>query len=213
MDTGIRREMEGIYSSLTPGEIPWNNEEPPGILVDLVADGTIKPCNGIDLGCGLGNYSRYLARKGFRMTGVDVSSAAIRLAQEKATAEKLTVSFQVVNLTGNWKIATGPFDFALEFEVLHHIYPEYRSHYMEQLAGHLHPGALYLAVCFHESDPQFGGKGKYRQTSIGTRLYFSSQEELKKLYEPFFGIREQAIIEVSGKRGPHQANFFLLEKK
>ena len=33
---GIREQMESIYRELAPDRIPWNLEEPPELLVDLV---------------------------------------------------------------------------------------------------------------------------------------------------------------------------------
>ena len=54
----------------------------------------------------------------------------------------------------------------------------------------LNSGSYYLSICFSEKDPQFGGEGKFRKTSIGTELYFSSEEELRVLFEPYFAIEE-----------------------
>jgi hypothetical protein len=53
------------------------------------------------------------------------------------------------------------FDFAYDWEVLHHIYPEDRERYIE-VANLQNPGATYFSVCFAEAYPQLGGKGKYR---------------------------------------------------
>ena len=56
-----------------------------------------------------------------------------------------------------------------------------------------------------ESDPQFGGSGKYRTTRIGTTLYFSSESELMDLVSPYFTIRKLKTMDVSSKFGPHRA--------
>lgn len=47
----------------------------------------------LDLCCGPGRHSLELARRGFRVTGVDRTAAYIRRAQERADRERLTVEF------------------------------------------------------------------------------------------------------------------------
>ncbi len=56
------------------------------------------------------------------------------------------------------------------------------------------------------------GTGKYRETRLGTILYFSSEDELKDLFEPCFHIIDLRTIEISGKFGPHIANYAFMEK-
>ena len=77
----------------------------------------------------------------------------------------------------------------------------------------LNPKAKYLSVSFSEKDPCFGGQGKYRETPLGTVLYFSSEEELKNLFESYFKIIELKTIEIRGKPVPHIANYVFMEHK
>jgi hypothetical protein len=51
-------------------------------------------------------------------------------------------------------------------------------------------------MCFSESDPAFSGRGKIRETPLGTTLYFSSEAELEKLYAPHFRVLELTTVEV-----------------
>jgi len=105
------------------------------------------------------------------------------------------------------------FDFAYDWELLHHIFPEKRKKYIENVHRILNPGGKYLSVCFSEKDPQFGGSGKYRETPLGTILYFSSEDELRGLFDPYFNVRESKTIEISGKFAPHLANYAFMERK
>jgi hypothetical protein len=108
---------------------------------------------------------------------------------------------------------SGIFDFAYDWEFLHHIFPEDRETYIRNVHKITNPGATYFSVCFSEDDPQFGGSGKYRKTRIGTTLYFSSESELKDLVSPYFRIRELKTIEVGGKFGSHVAIYLLAERR
>jgi len=74
-------------------------------------------------------------------------------------------------------------------------------------------GAWYFSVSFSETDPQFGGTGKFRTTPIGTTLYFSSESELRELFSPFFVIHELKTIEVTGRFGHHHAVYLLSQRR
>ena len=204
-------DIDRIYRTVPLDSIPWNSGTPPDALVALVTGGSVRPCRTIDLGCGAGNYAIWLAGLGFDVTGVDSSPTAIRIAEKNAREKGVQCRFIVADLLGDLHEVTGTFDFAFDWELLHHIFPEDRETYARNVHRVLNPGAMYLSVCFSEDDPQFGGAGKFRKTPIGTTLYFSSESELRELFSPYFVVRELKTIEVSGKYGPHKAIYALLE--
>jgi len=63
--------------------------------VDFVVDKlAVEPgARILDLACGHGRHSLELARRGFRVTGVDLSPRSLDLAREAAAAESLDVDF------------------------------------------------------------------------------------------------------------------------
>jgi SAM-dependent methyltransferase len=204
--------MDDIYRKVPQENIPWNSDSPPELLVRLVESGKITPCRTIDLGCGTGNYAIWLASKGFDVTGVDLAPTAIGIARENAVAKGEQCHFIVADVLGDLSEVEGMFSFAFDWELLHHIFPEDREKYVENVYRLLNPGGKYLSVCFNEDDPQFGGQGKYRKTRLGTELYFSSVEELKKLFEPHFKIFEIKATAICGRFGPHVVNYAFMEK-
>ena len=96
---------------------------------------------------------------------------------------------------------------------LHHIYPESRKRHVETVHRVLIPGGKYFSVCFSDKDAAFGGTGKIRRTPIGTVLCFSSEEELRELFEPHFRVLMMKTAEVEGKEEPHLMNVALMEKR
>jgi hypothetical protein len=76
----------------------------------------------------------------------------------------------------------------------------------------LRRGARYLSVCFSEDDPSFG-QGKYREIPLGTTLYFSSEQELRDLFQPEFDVEELCTVEIAGKYNSHHPVKALLAKK
>jgi SAM-dependent methyltransferase len=206
-------KMDRIYRKTPLEEIPWNIETPPDVLVELVKSGKVKPCKTIDLGCGTGNYVIYLASIGFEVTGIDISPTAIKIAKENAKKKGVKCNFLATDVLGDLDEVKETFDFAYDWELLHHIFPEQREKYVENVYRILNPKGKYLSVCFSEKDPHFGGSGKYRQTQLGTILYFSSEDELKDLFEPYFNIKELRTIRIRGKPAPHLANYAFMERK
>jgi len=167
----------------------------------------------VDLGCGAGNYAVYLASRGFDVTGVDSAPAAIRLSKENATKKGVVCTFLVDDVLGDLEAVTGTFDFAYDWEFLHHIFPNQRKWYVTNVHSLLSPKGKYLSVCFNEGDQAFGGVGKYRRTPLGTLLYFSSEDELRALFDPYFTILDTKTIEVCGKFASHLANYCFMEWK
>jgi SAM-dependent methyltransferase len=206
-------DIDRVYRELPLDRIPWNAKSPPDALVELVRNGTVLPCRTIDLGCGAGNYAVWLAGLGFDVTGADSSPTAIRIARENAGRKNVRCTFVVADLLGNLREIEGTFDFAFDWELLHHIFPEDRKRYVKNVYRLTNPGATYFSVCFSEKDPQFGGAGKIRRTPLGTVLYFSSESEIRELLLPYFVTRELKTIQVSGKSGPHAAIYALSERR
>jgi SAM-dependent methyltransferase len=206
-------DMDEIYRSLPREGIPWNREEPPGILVDLVESGRVRPCDAVDLGCGLGNYAIYLAGKGFSVTGIDISPTAVMMAEKNAEMKGVKCRFVVADVLGELAEFFDGFDFAWDWELLHHIFPQDRDRYVRNVHSMLRRNGQYLSVCFSGEDTHFGGEGKFRRTHIGTVLYFSSEDELGKLFEPYFKILELKTVQVGGPPAPHQAVCAFMSKK
>lgn len=54
---------------------------------------TTKPKSILDFGCGTGNHSLILTRRGYQLTGVDFSKAMLKIGQAKAKKQKLDIDF------------------------------------------------------------------------------------------------------------------------
>lgn len=209
----LREQMEQIYRDLPLESIPWNSSAPPSLLVEAVETGRIKPCRAVDLGCGVGNYAVWLAGQGFDVTGIDFSQHAIKHANDLATRKGVSCRFVVADLLGDLKEFHASFDLAYDWELLHHIFPEDRPRYLQNVHRILRPKGTYFSVCFSEKDADFGGEGKVRDTPLSTTLYFSTEEELRKLFDPHFLVLELNTVEIPGKHRPHMANVAWLERK
>jgi SAM-dependent methyltransferase len=213
MDEKFSRGAEEIYSNVPSDEIPWNNMEPPELLVELVESGKVEAGRALDLGCGLGNYAIWLAGKGFDVVGVDASPTAIKIAKRNAKKKKVKCEFVVADLTGEWPDLGRQFDFVYDWGLLHHIMPKNRDKYIENVHRVLKPKGKYVSLCFNEKDTAFEGTGKYRGTRLGTNVYLSSEKQLRELFGRLFRIIDIRVFESAGKMMRHVFNYCLMERK
>ncbi len=74
----------------------------------------VQGLRGLDLGCGEGHNTRLLARRGARMTGLDISSTFIRYAREAEAHDPLGINF-VEGSALALPFARESFDFVVAF--------------------------------------------------------------------------------------------------
>jgi SAM-dependent methyltransferase len=88
-------EDDDFWETLEPFMFAEERWAAAGAEVDQVVSllGLKPPAGILDLCCGPGRHSLELARRGFRVTGVDRTAAYIEKARERAEAEGLTIEF------------------------------------------------------------------------------------------------------------------------
>jgi SAM-dependent methyltransferase len=93
----------------------------------------------LDVGCGVGRWSRMLAAKGATVTGVDLSPTMIAQAQQRAAAQGVRCDFRVQDLSR--LEVDGQFDVVLGVTVLQHILdPGLLRDAVRRMTSHLAPG-------------------------------------------------------------------------
>ena len=75
-------------------------------------------CKGLDIGCGTGDNSIWLAQNGFEVTGTDTSDIALEKAKEKASNSNIECDFILADFL-NKKIEGAPFAFAFDRGCFH----------------------------------------------------------------------------------------------
>jgi SAM-dependent methyltransferase len=119
----------------------------------LVDAGTLTPARGaraIDLGCGSGDNSLFLAERGFEVLGVDFSAAAIRQAKEKAAAAHIDrAHFQVGDITNPIVGTEQPFDLVLLYNVVQDLRGEARIRLAEVASSLTCPDSRIVLWCWY----------------------------------------------------------------
>jgi SAM-dependent methyltransferase len=95
----------------------------------------------LDVGCGIGRWSRRLAQRGAQVTGIDLSPTMIAEARRRADAEGLAGHCQFMTQDLRDLDAGARFDFVLGVTVLQHILdPEALRSAVTRMTDHLEPG-------------------------------------------------------------------------
>ena len=84
----------------------------------------------LDLGCGAGNYSWRFARRGYDVTGVDISTTAIQWATENAAKAGVSARFIVANVVDLTDVPDASFEFAFDGHLLHCLIGEDRRKFL-----------------------------------------------------------------------------------
>lgn len=74
----------------------------------------------LDLGCGSGRHCIKLAKSGFKVTGIDFSKEAIKLAKKWAKREKLKITFKIGDIHKTFQYKNNSFNGILAIDSIHY---------------------------------------------------------------------------------------------
>jgi 2-polyprenyl-3-methyl-5-hydroxy-6-metoxy-1,4-benzoquinol methylase len=135
------------------GFTPWDGHPLARSLRSVVeGDGSSPPLpvgTALDLGCGTGDNSIYLAQHGWRVTGVDFVPKAIDKARAKAAASKVAINFVHADVTQLSSEGVGSgFDFIVDNGCLHGMSDDDRDAYVREVTKVAAPDGRLLLVEF-----------------------------------------------------------------
>lgn len=144
---GRRRTFQTLYGV---GFAPWDGHALATGLTDLIEGGTLTRGRALDIGCGTGDNAIYLARNGWRVTGIDFVETPLRTARAKAAKiSGLSVEFVRADVTRLRKAGIGPtFDLIIDSGCLHGMDGQDRSAYVDEVTAVAAPDARLLIVAF-----------------------------------------------------------------
>ena len=120
----------------------WDNGSVPSQVIQL-ASHPGKTRNAIDLGCGTGTHSIYLAQQGFSVIGVDISPTAIERGPEESirSRRKTRIYHPRCDAPG---FLNGPFDIALDVGCFHGMNSGSQQRYALELIRLMQPEGTLL---------------------------------------------------------------------
>jgi|HigsolmetaAR203D_1030402.scaffolds.fasta_scaffold00595_20 SAM-dependent methyltransferase len=163
-----------------------------------------KPSKILDIGCGTGRISMYLAELGHDVTGIDVSSEMIKIARGFVKNSSLKINFFVVDNELHKFHNDNQFDYILAFKVYCYLPAAGRVRFLEQAWKMLKPGGCLLLTQqivpdenIHEAKDTF----YYQEARKYTSLEDGDTFPLGKGYVHWFTFRK---LETELKRSPFE---------
>ncbi|MDT5005488.1 MAG: hypothetical protein QOJ24_2664 [Mycobacterium sp.] len=132
------------------GLTPWDGHPLPTSLTNLIeGDRALSPGKALDIGCGTGDNSIYLAGHGWQVTGVDYVARAIERARVKASANGIDIRFEQADVTRLCEEGIGSdFNLIIDNGCLHGMNDEDRHDYVREVTAAAAPDARLLLVEF-----------------------------------------------------------------
>ncbi|MGI5377710.1 class I SAM-dependent methyltransferase [Streptomyces sp. CA-251387] len=139
---------DSVYADRSSA-VPFFAPKPDENLVSYAERGLLGTGRALDLGCGAGRNALYLASLGFDVDAVDLSSAAVAWAEERARDAGAKIRFVCGDaLAPADGELDGPYDLIYDSSCFHHLPPHRRISYLAFLERVLAPGGHLALTCF-----------------------------------------------------------------
>jgi len=176
------------------GFTPWDGHAHATSLRELI-EGTpdtsaLPPGAALDVGCGTGDSSIYLAQHGWHVTGVDFVAKALEKARAKARAAGVSIDFVRADVTQLSHAGIGAdFPLIVDNGCLHNMSDDDRDAYVREVSALAAPDARLLVVAFVPGG-RFGVRGiepaemERRFAATWTMLSAGDERELDREKTP-----------------------------
>lgn len=187
-------------------ELPWAHDEPTLFLSEISQMGTLG--KALDIGCGAGTDSVYLAGQGWDVTSLDFMPKALEFTQQRVETAGFSVTPVEADIT-TWD-PPHQYDLVLDHGLLHNMdpvrYPAYRQRIMQTVADDGH----FVLLHWHPLFPgqAQGGMGPTRTDRADIKAFFAPE-----FHERFFAREEfESLPEMVGG-GMTQAYYWFRRSK
>ena len=166
-----KKFMERVYANAAkPSDLMWHSEEPSKFLVEAIQERK-RAGTALDLGCGAGVFSIYMAKSGYQVTGLDFIPKALEMASQLAKEKGAHVNWVQADLL-TWNTAT-KFDIILDSGCLHTI--SNKKKFKDNVVSWLAPGGDFILG-------HFGRRNFWDWRPVGPIR--RSKEDLEELFAP-----------------------------
>ena len=158
-------DWETLYKSEKIETMPWYNENFDSDLEkELDERKIINDGKFLDLGTGPATQAIWIAKRGFKVMGSDLSEAAINRAR-KIYANEKSVNFIVDDIL-NSNLKENEFSYIFDRGCFHVLSPGDRQRYIRQIKRILKANGILFLKCFSDKEPMQEGPYKFSHDEI-----------------------------------------------
>lgn len=182
------KEWDDIYKEYNLEQIPWHEDKPDKSLVNLLREKKVEIGIALDVCSGAGTNTVYLAKKGFNVTGIDISETATKISKRRA--EKAGVLKNCKFFSGNILDIFLPkenFDFVFDRGCYHHIPKDNKPRFAKIISDSLKKGGKYYLICFSDKNAPW-------EKNV-------SKDEIRKNFNTYFTIGNIKNVPTREKTG------------
>jgi len=163
-------DWNNLYNTQNVETMPWYNENLDSDLEGELEKRKISKGRILDLGTGPATQALQLAKRGLKVTGSDVSEAAINKARElhlhnNANNKNMKIDFIVDNIL-NSKIRDKMFDYVFDRGCFHFLPIDKRPDYIKEIKRILDDRGILFLKCFSIKEPRQEGPYKFSEDGI-----------------------------------------------
>lgn len=141
------RPISHVYDAAYTGVPNWDIGRPQRAFVELLDAGLVRS-PVLDVGCGTGELSLFLARHGHEVLGIDLSAVAIQQAKDKARWRRSTAHFLVWDALALSRLREANLSFrtVVDSAMFHVLGDRERDLFVDGLGDVLRSGGLYCVL-------------------------------------------------------------------
>ncbi len=204
MDSRIRICGERYRLRQAAGKAGWADEssyarKASRLDAILEANRLHPPCRFLELGCGNGNLTLYMARNGHEAYGVDIVPEAIAWARKQAAEGNPRADFRVDNVVTLSGCADGFFDLVFDADCLLMIVGPERKAAVANVWRVLKPGGIFHAVA------HLLNEAITRRMAFSGQDYFDPERQYSTVqgHPMYYYSREQEFVDLIEGAGFH----------
>ncbi|MEO8745029.1 MAG: class I SAM-dependent methyltransferase [Candidatus Dormiibacterota bacterium] len=147
--------MSAVYRLMyLLGFTPWDGVLPDELRDLIEGPNALPPGRALDLGCGKGGKSIYMAGHGWQVTGIENVARALADARKRAEAANVAIDFRRGDVTNLSDLSLEPgYALMLDFGCYHGLRPAQRDAYANGVTALASHGATLLMMAFTRAVP------------------------------------------------------------
>lgn len=208
LNNRIYSNWDELYRLADVLQLPWVSKSIHPVLKQEIDRLEIKNGYALDIGCGLGQVSRYLADKGFHTTAIDISDRVIELALHSNGNRH--IDYKVADsITFSSK---RKFNLIIDFLHVHDIPAEYFEDYLQNIKSLLGEGGILIIATFLNQNP-LEGRFYQRKSHFVDQIitYYSEFDIIQAMGTDFSKINSKEFL--AGRRNERYESYILTLKR